>query len=706
MFSDFKPSWVFGNILSRKIIASFLLFYVHGIFLGRIGAENWPTVLIFIQIITASFVLATNFLSRKHLFLTFKILQALGVTALANYLYFQSISSIYFLLISILSIDLIGEIVSTNAVSRVTTPISYKLMSPRIVQFSVFGGFLGAILLVLNNYIQSTTFIALISLVAFASNIFFYHKLSSYVLKNTNPKGTTHILVGIQRVQDLVKYILKNNLIKSILYLFILSVSITFIGEWLYFKSIETLIEDPAQIASILSIINIIIMVTILILQKSFIPFLTKKYSLSTLLLLTPFALIILSGIGITLSTSYIGILTQFILIIALKSIHTPTLKICLQIVNTKFKAKVFLLLNFMISIILFIMSSVLSSLKTSIGPAEIYALIILFCLITIMLAIKLDSEYFQRLHKVIKKQGDIDLNTMLDEKAEVDLVHDLQKYSIRSDVNIRDEIYNFLEEITIFEDKYQEVFLNDLLQKELSQVELEALSINIILNSKNKNLHIIIETFLKNSGHKCSFLDRYKKIVQYKGHYSLNDYKIRVFKEYNRSILSAQEIEKLELIINSNSKYKADIGVILSSKKLNDLKLQIIDFFNIEQGLKSIAKFSKEDLQLPFEVAVNKRRVLNILLGHTSIRPHIKLILDQRLEDIERKPISKLEVLNLVYLALWIEIDTKDLYIIESLEMHKSYQGYTRDLWKDYYFEYLKKLKYPRIAQAFNDLI
>ena len=263
---------VLANLFFRTFAVSLTTIYISAVFLIEVGTENWPQLVQLVQIFSLAHILLAVYLSKKYFYLIHKVMTL--IFAIFILLYLNSPHSTFLITAVaalVFSIDLIGDITSTNAVMKLFNIISYKKLSSKIVFQSTLASVMASVTVIAiqrwgNLFVFSATVLSLSTL-----HFFMFHILTTRALLKSNEED--HDLLqekGHQKIKSTLRYALKNPLVLMSFFLMIWSQVARFFCDWLYMTSSSEIFTNQEELSTFLSLANLAVMAIIILLQQTF----------------------------------------------------------------------------------------------------------------------------------------------------------------------------------------------------------------------------------------------------------------------------------------------------------------------------------------------------------------------------------------------------------------------------------------------------
>lgn len=712
-------------------------------FLVQVGWESWPSVYQYVQLFTLSFIILTNFINLKKFY---KFHYCILIGLLLSISMFQQLSSaalaITAVAVMVMAMDLIGEITSTNALMKIIDSLRYKKLSPKIVIYSTSANILGTVSVILVQRLGNHTVFAIILAVFVSLHMAMFHKMTKQALKLSGNKKKMYEEKVSDKLKDTVKYTLKNRLVIMACALIIWSQIAKFFCDWIYLTSANIIFPTENEMTTFIGVANLALMAGVICFQKLISPHITSRFSPATLLSFVPIMFLIFSLAGQIFQSPFIGISINVLFLILFRALHMPTLKVCMQSIDAGVKPKVFLLLNFFISIFLLTVTTGIKFAKDYFSIELIYVALIFMAIVAILIIMRFDGHYLRNLWKNVFLQDpyhDWNERVQFSDTEDEDLdeyyfnphhyfVEPYHKY-------LSIEVKEFVDRIKLFpKENASKEFIDVFYAKERTPFEKMILIINNFVYSKNLNM--FQEAVV---GHKHMFQSDNSEVVEKAYHlfnligipvfskliqegiqstnamvkkfstkaFTINDFindlnpqntiyhkRLKLFILLNWEYLSPDNQKKLKLLISKpHSPIVADLVSWLGSRKINTTKHDLLKSFDVYKMKFDFKEFIERYLSHSHEKRVEMQEILLSIKCPDQSRQELESVLTRYPKDISNEA-SLDEILDILFLVEWIHIKEDGYrYALTSVQGYKHLRKGDGEYWKDFHMELLKKL-------------
>lgn len=716
-----------------------------------VGWEKWPAVYQYVQFFTLSFVILSNFINRKQFYGLHVIIIMAFIASLSIYYLNPKLSlGITAVAVTVIAIDLIGEITSTNALMKIFNSLQYKKLSPKLILYNTVANICATILVILVQKFGGHKSFTFIIGTASLIHLYLYLTVSRRANESSGMKSI-YIESPLEKIQDTINYALKNRLVIMGVSLIIWSQVAKFFCDWIYLTSASSVFTSADKLSTFIGVVNLGVMIGVVFVQQAISSRVTKRFSPATLLSFVPISFLILSFLGSISNSPYIGICVNILFLILFRSIHMPTLKVCLQSIDSKIKPKVFLLMNFCISLLLLFVTTSIQVVKSYFTIELIYASLILMAIIAILIIIRFDGHYLRNLwENVFETKAYKDLNDRVQFSTQSETNEKLVYFNPHHyfvapyEKTISTSTKEFIEVLKLFpKENMEKDFINIFYDSQTKPFEKLILIINCYIYSKNLRLFQeatvahkylfkskdqeekekayqlfnligipIFSNFLKDG---CD--SDLENVSSYSNRAtSLSDYieelnpgntifhkRLKLFILLNWEYLTPANQQKLkDLMSVGQSEVLVELVSWLGSNRINTTKQDLLKSFDTYKMRFDFVDYIERYLNHSH----TKRKEMQEILLSVKCPGKNKIELERKIEDylIEAKEKIDLdEILDLLFLVEWIHIKEDEYrYALSSVQDYKNLQDEEGEYWKDFHMEFLKKMG----LHQFYDLI
>ena len=486
---------------------------------------------------------------------------------------------------------------------------------------------------------------------------------------------------------------------------------------------------------------------------------LVNKFSPSSILALIPIQLLIFSLLGPLTHSHYLGVAINLVFLFIHKSTYSQVLKICLQTIHSAFKTKVFLFINFSISIALLLISWLMDLTKSYFQMDAIYVALIILSVVIILVVLRFDTQYLRNKWKNLSLKSEslfVDIGQVLTESEIISPSEDPQKlfnphnfFIEKYKKELSSEISDFVTELKIFgcqnlEKRFTDIFYSE----KRTPHECFLLILNIYVYAANEGLikeatlahksmlqskrtdqylekayqlFFLVDTkefrHLLDQGQSASsqnvslyckksilLLEHLDFLCPFEGR-DRPQRRLIIFTQLNWSHLAMHLQEKLICLINKQtSKDSSLLALWLSDADIFHSKIFLLEYFNEEK-----MQFSWVDITFKY---LDSRKDLKKELQN--------LFIQIRLPKFQRKIINKIlinkikvslnkihsfdAILDLLFLVEWVSLkNAQQVFVLESIRAVTDMSLEEKEHWVDFHFDFLKKTKFFFLAKTLS---
>ncbi len=748
---------VIAAVFFRNFSYSYIIVYMSAVFLTHIGGQDWPKVTLYTQFFSLAFVAAAAYLKKKHFYAFQKVMLIALCVSLTTY-HFYPYEALVIILVAVFSsaTDLIGEITASNAVSNLFNSVNYKNLSPKLVQFASLANVISLLMVVVTQHLDNRLLFVCIGVsccILYFISFSLITKRSLIKLKENPPP----VQSGTSKVKDTIKFSIKSPLVILSICLITWSQISRFFSDWLFMSSVSKVFLSQTEISNFLVASDITIMLIVVVYQKLFAKKIARKNSPTTLLSLVPFTFLIFSSIGILTASPYIGIATDFFFVIIFKGIHNPMLKISMQSLHPSKKARVFLLMNFIISILMMVITFGMNEVKSIFTTDLMYITLILMSVLALVIVARFDTTYLQNLWSNITNKNLNQLNstseyigveTDLNEEVDVRYFNPHHFFMHKYDKQVSKEVKEFIyclnelpdeDLIESFDDYYDKctnpfdkmvLILNTYIFSKRENIFKKAISRHHeLLNSDNEEdvekavqIFSLIDTpefrvmlddsqtlkFQKVSQYAKSMMELKSEIKHLAKETNCAHNALLSFIELNWEYLKPEEKNKVkEVALLPYSHNLRILSKWLSQKESLGIKTELINSYDCQKNRIDLNELAKIYIRSNHE----KRSQLQLTMRDFKPNEGQKKILNRYIENVlkgdELKENNPNDLLDVLFLIEWANIsDTDQNFIYESIEVYPNLSFDEKYFWKDFHLEFLKTTQHSDFARVIHQYL
>lgn len=747
-------STILLNIFFRNFAVTFVAIYSTAEFLTFVGKDSWPLVFQFTQYFSISFVFVSVFLNRRNFFRFYHLIVFIFLVALSLYHFYPQLSSvIIFLTVMSFVIDTVGDLTSSNAVMRLLSSIQYKQLSPRIVLLSSTANVSASLSVIIIQHYGNQTYFVIIAFISIVLNFITYNKIINVASTKFQKVAPTYKTSSFSKIIETTSFTLKNPLVVMAFALMIWSTLVKFCSGWIYVSSASDIFTNAKDLSTFLGIANLSLMGIVIFFQQFLTPKIVKKLSPATLLSLIPFLFLIFGVIGVSFKSSMVGIALNILFLIIYKTVHMPTLKVCMQSIPNDVKSKVFLLLSFIISSFMLLMTATMAFFKNFFSPEIMYFSLVILSIIAIIIILKFDVYYLKNLWDSLNKEIDYSLiNNQLglveeNTKEEDSHFFNPHHYFIHPyKKSVSSDIHTFLDVLKYFPyDNSVEEFWDCFRAKQATAFEQLILVSNVYLFTKNietfkqalvahrqmyhsidietrdKALHlfsiIAIDQFqiiLKKlalsdaagAEYSSQAISLNKYIDQNDQSYGPFKNGLRIFTLLNLNYLTPKNKEKIQIILRSDNAIAIEqLMRWLSYKHFITLKHDILRSFDAQKMSLDVSDFLNR-----YYTANSKKRsqMQSVLRDLHLVKREREILKKQILTRVKAQvKMREQDVIDFLYLIEWAHLSKNEFHFtLNSFKNYEKLQENEKESWIDFHIEYMKKIKQPFMQNQLNIIL